>query len=454
MADTRLFGTDGIRGEANRPPMTTEMIMAVGRAVAMHFRKEDGTPPRVVVGRDTRLSGPMLECALAAGICSAGGDVFLAGILPTPGVAFLTRDIDAGAGVAISASHNPYRDNGIKIFSSRGRKLSDAEEDAIEVSISLALCGSPAVTGGEVGAIHEIGVEARSRYAAFCMRAFPGPSLEDLHLVLDCAHGATYQVAPPVFQDLGARVTIINAEPNGLNINEGCGSEHPEGLSAKVREVGADVGLAFDGDGDRLIAVDENGVRLTGDQIIATCARMYKEQGWLDNDLVVTTVMSNFGLGPALRRLGIDHVTSKVGDRYVLELMGERQAALGGEDSGHIIFSRHHTTGDGIVAALQLLAAVRFYHRPLSELACTMVVSPQTVVNVDVVAKPPLDDIRGLGAAMAEAEAELGEQGRVLIRYSGTQAMCRVMVEGPTSEMTDRLAHRLAGVIRGQIDGR
>jgi len=450
MAETRLFGTDGIRGQANQSPMTTEMVMAVGRATAQYFRGVTGARPRVVVGRDTRLSGPMLECALAAGICSAGGEVYRAGVLPTPGVAFLTRDRDAAAGVVISASHNPYTDNGIKIFSGQSRKLSDAEEDRIGALIPAALGGFPAVSGGEVGTIHEIG-DAASRYVTFCMRTFPGQSLEGMRVVLDCAHGATYQVAPAVFLGLGAQVTLINHEPDGTNINEDCGSEHTEGLSATVRELGADVGLAFDGDGDRLIAVDEYGTRLTGDQVIAACARMYKDRGWLDNHLVVTTVMSNFGLGPALQRLGIDHVTSKVGDRYVLEVMDARQAVVGGEDSGHIIFGRHHTTGDGIVAALQLLAATRFYERPLSDLAATMVVFPQTVVNVDVVGQPAFGDIPGLARAIAEAEADLGEKGRILIRYSGTQAMCRVMVEGPALEMTDRLANGLAGVIRGEI---
>lgn len=450
MAETRLFGTDGIRGRANQPPMTAEIAMAVGRAVAQCCRGTSGASPRIVVGRDTRVSGPMLECALAAGICSAGGDVLRAGVLPTPGVAFLTRDRDADAGVVISASHNPYHDNGIKVFSGQGRKLSDAEEDRIEALISPAPGGGPAVFGGGVGTIHEID-EAAGRYVAFCMRAFPGPSLEGMRVVLDCAHGATYQVAPAVFLGLGAQVTVINHEPDGVNINEDCGSEHTGGLSAKVGELGADVGLAFDGDGDRLIAIDEQGLRLTGDQVIAVCARMYKERGWLDNDLVVTTVMSNFGLKPALQRLGIDHATSKVGDRYVVELMGERKAAVGGEDSGHLIFGRHHTTGDGIVAALQLLAAMRYYDRPLSALAATMVVFPQTVVNVDVLAKPPFDDISGLGGAIADAEAELGGQGRLLIRYSGTQAMCRVMVEGTAREVTDRLANRLAGVVRSAI---
>jgi phosphoglucosamine mutase len=450
MVESRLFGTDGIRGRANQPPMTAETAVAVGRAVAQYFRGVDGAPARVVLGRDTRLSGPMLESALAAGICSAGGHVLRVGVMPTPGVAFLTKDRDADAGVVISASHNPYLDNGIKIFSGQGRKLSDAEEERIEALISPAPGGGSAVFGGGVGTIHEID-EAASRYVAFCMRAFPGASLEGMRVVLDCAHGATYQVAPAVFLGLGAQVTVINREPDGVNINENCGSEHTEGLSAKVRELGADVGLAFDGDGDRLMAIDEQGVRLTGDQVIVACARMYKERGWLDNDLVVTTVMSNFGLKPALRRLGIDHASSTVGDRCVVELMGERQAVVGGEDSGHIIFGRHHTTGDGIVAALQLLAAMRYYDRPLSDLAATMVVFPQTVVNVEVLDKPSLDDISGLPGAIAAAEAELGERGRLLIRYSGTQAMCRIMVEGTAPEMTDRLAKRLAGVIRDAI---
>jgi phosphoglucosamine mutase len=450
MAETRLFGTDGIRGRANQPPMTAEIAMAVGRAVAQCCMGASGAPSRVVVGRDTRVSGPMLECALTAGICSAGGDVLRAGVLPTPGVAFLARDRGADAGVVISASHNPYRDNGIKIFSREGRKLSDAEEDRIEALISTAPGVASAVFEGGVGTVREID-EAASLYVAFCMRAFPGPGLEGMRVVLDCAHGATYQVAPAVFLGLGAQVTVINQEPDGVNINEDCGSEHTEGLSAKVRELGADAGLAFDGDGDRLIATDERGMRLTGDQVIAACAKMYKERGWLDNDLVVTTVMSNFGLRPALQWLGIDHAASKVGDRHVLELMAERQAVVGGEDSGHIIFGRHHTTGDGIVAALQLLGAVRFYDRPLSDLAATMVVYPQTVVNVDVGTKPPLGGIPDLVQAIAEAEAELGEQGRLLVRYSGTQAMCRVMVEGTSPEMTDRLANRLAGVIRSAI---
>ena len=424
--------------------------MAIGRAVAEYYRGAAGARPHVVMGRDTRLSGPMLECALASGICSAGGDVFRAGVLPTPGVAFLTRDEGADAGVVVSASHNPYSDNGIKIFTGQGRKLSDAEEEGIEALVPDGLCGSPAVSGEHVGTIRDVG-EAAERYVSFCTRTFPGPALDGVRVVLDCAHGATFQVAPAVLLGLGAETTVINAEPDGLNINDRCGSEHTEGLSVKVRELGAHVGLAFDGDGDRLIATDERGTRLTGDQVILACARMYKERGWLDGNLVVTTVMSNFGLKPALRKLGRAHVTSRVGDRYVLEMMRERHASLGGEESGHIVFGRHHTTGDGLVAALQLLGAMRYFDRSLSELAAEMAVSPQAVVNVDVVATPPLEEIPGLDRAITQAEAELGERGRLLIRYSGTQAVCRVMVEGPTREMTDRLAHGLAALIQAEI---
>ena len=268
---------------------------------------------------------------------------------------------------------------------------------------------------------------------------------------MDCANGATYRAAPAVLTALGAQVSVLGDQPDGVNINEGCGSEHPEALAAKVRESGAVAGLALDGDGDRLRVVDERGALLTGDQVIALCARMYKERGWLDNNLVVTTVMSNFGLGVALRGLGVDHAASKVGDRYVLELMRERRAALGGEDSGHIIFLRHHSTGDGIIAALQVLGAMRFYGRPLSTLAQVMRVTPQRIINVDVASKPPLESMAALTGAIAEAEAELAEKGRVLIRYSGTQSMCRVMVEAPTQEMTDRLAGFLAEAIRSEL---
>ena len=445
---TRLFGTDGVRGVANIRPLTPDAALSIGRAIALRLRDMRSGRPRVLIGRDTRLSGPMLECAVAAGVCSAGGDVLRAGVLPTPAVAYCTRAVGADAGVVISASHNPFQDNGIKIFSGDGFKLPDAEEDRIEELILGNLAETP--VGPGLGTVVEF-EDALGRYVTFCRGTFPGSDLEGLHLVLDCANGATYRAAPAVLTALGAQVSVLGDQPDGVNINEGCGSEHPEALAAKVRESGAVAGLALDGDGDRLRVVDERGALLTGDQVIALCARMYKERGWLDNNLVVTTVMSNFGLGVALRGLGIDHAASKVGDRYVLELMRERRAALGGEDSGHIIFLRHHTTGDGIIAALQVLGAMRFYGRPLSTLAQVMRVTPQRIINVEVTSKPPLESLAALTARVAEAETELGEEGRVLIRYSGTQAMCRVMVEGPTQEITDRLAGCLAEAIRSEL---
>jgi phosphoglucosamine mutase len=446
----KLFGTDGIRGVANQPPMTPEAALAVGRAVTQ-WRREDGVErPQILVGRDTRLSGAMLESALAAGICSAGGDVIKVGVLPTPGVAFALRDAAAAAGVVISASHNPFEDNGIKIFSAVGLKLTDEEEARIEDLMASDTDASGAPRGPAVGAAceHE---EASTRYAAFCCNAFPGDNLEGLTVVLDCANGATSWVAPEVFSQLGAHVVVINDEPNGVNINAECGSEHTAGLSRTVRDHRADVGLAFDGDGDRLMAVDENGDRLTGDQVIAICAQMYRELGWLDNGVVVTTVMSNLGLRRALKDMGVEHAASQVGDRHVVRLMAELGAAVGGEESGHIVFRRHHSTGDGIVAGLQLLGAMRYYGRSLSALATLMTVMPQVIVNVEVASKPPLAEVPRLQAVMREIEDRLGEDGRILVRYSGTQAMARVMVEGPNLEEIQGLAGVLVEIIREEI---
>ncbi|MCL5734033.1 MAG: phosphoglucosamine mutase [Actinobacteria bacterium] len=445
----RLFGTDGIRGVANEPPMTPETALAAGRAVVEFYRDKDAACPRVVVGRDTRLSGLMLESALAAGVCSAGGRVLKAGVLPTPGVAFAVRDVGARAGVVISASHNPFRDNGIKIFSGDGFKLSDPEEDRLE----LLMTATPAKEqplGAGIGTVEDFS-PAADRYVSFCCGTFPGRDLDGLKLVLDCANGATSLVAPQVFSALGAQVTSINNEPTGININEDCGSEHPDSLKTKVLELGADAGLAFDGDGDRVIAVDEKGVSLTGDQLLAISARMYRDRGWLERDLVVSTVMSNLGLERALRALGVSQVTSQVGDRQVIKLMEETGAVLGGEESGHIVFRRYHTTGDGIIAGLQVLGAMRFYNTPLSALATLMTVMPQITMNIDVSSKPPLDQIDGLQQAVKEAESLLGDAGRVLIRYSGTQSMCRVMVEGLESDVIRRQAGILAEIIRLRI---
>jgi len=444
----RMFGTDGVRGVANVYPMTAEMALEIGRAAAYVCKKHPKLRHTIVIGKDTRISGDMLESALTAGICSMGVDVLLAGPLSTPGIAFITRSMRADAGMVISASHNPYQDNGIKIFSRNGFKLPDAEEEEIEELITSGRIKNIRPTAGEIGKAHRI-EGAGGRYIVFCKNTFPeDQTLEGMKIVLDCANGATYKLAPSIFSELGADVCAIHCKPNGININDQCGSQHTEDLSAKIRETGADLGLAFDGDGDRLIAVDETGRRLTGDHVLAICAQMYQELGLLKNNLVVATIMSNFGLFAALKKLDIQAGVSKVGDRYVLEMMQKMGAVLGGEESGHIIFLNHHTTGDGIISALQLLWALKRSGRKLSELAAIMVPAPQKILNVTVKDKPPLEDIAELQHAIKAAETELGDKGRVLIRYSGTQSMCRVMVEGPTQQITDRLTQTLADVVR------
>ena len=444
----RLFGTDGVRGIANKHPMTAEMALEIGRATAYvckHHRERRHT---IVIGKDTRVSGYMIESALTAGICSMGVDVLLVGPMPTPGIAFITRSMRADAGLVISASHNPYQDNGIKIFSRNGYKLPDAEENEIEALISSGRIKDIRPTAEEIGKARRID-DALGRYIVFCKNTFPESlSLEGMKIVLDCGNGATYKAAPIIFRELGAEVTAIHCEPNGLNINDRCGSQHTEDLRARVREIGADVGLAFDGDGDRMIAVDEKGNELSGDHILLICARVLKEQGRLKNNLVVTTVMANFGFFVAARKLGIEAGVAAVGDRYVLEMMKERDACIGGESSGHMIFLQHHTTGDGLISALQLLSAMRVAGEPLSALGGVMSVTPQKMINVDVRHKPELDTIPEITRSIQAAEAELKDQGRVLVRYSGTQSMCRVMVEGPTREMTDRLTLSIAEVVK------
>jgi phosphoglucosamine mutase len=447
----RMFGTDGVRGIANTHPMTAEMALEIGRAAAYICKKHGKHRPAIAIGKDTRLSGYMLESALTAGICSMGVDAYLAGPISTPGVAFITRSMGADAGMVVSASHNPYQDNGIKIFSRDGFKLPDAEEDAIEDLIVSGRIREIRPTADEIGKAHRID-DASLRYVGFCKNTFPeDQSLKGMKIVLDCANGATYKAAPAVFSELGASVDTIHCNPNGTNINDHCGSQHTDSLVSRMREIGADIGLAFDGDGDRLIAVDDKLNLITGDHILAICARMYKEKGLLKSNLVVATIMSNFGFFAALKMMGIEKEVSKVGDRYVLEMMREKGAVVGGEQSGHVIFLNHHTTGDGIIAALQLLWAMRYYGQSLSELAKIMIVSPQKIVNVAVKSKPPLESIPALQKAVRDAESELGEHGRVLIRYSGTQAVCRVMVEGPAEQITGRLADTLAEAVRKNI---
>jgi len=442
----RLFGTDGIRGVANVHPMTPEMAMKIGRAIAYQCRRK-GHTPRIVIGKDTRLSGYTLENALVSGVCSMGADALMLGPISTPGVAFLTVSMRADAGIVLSASHNPYQDNGIKIFSRDGFKLPDEREDELEELILSDDLHELHAASDELGKAYKI-EDARGRYIVFLKNSFSAEyTLEGMKIVLDCSNGANYKVAPETFFELGAEVIPIFHEPDGKNINKDCGSQHPQVLAHEVVKTGADVGFAFDGDGDRVIAVDENGDVLTGDQIMVICASVMKKNKNLKNNLVVSTVMSNLGFGLALKKMGIEHLAGKVGDRYVLEEMIARGSVIGGEESGHIIFLDHHTTGDGIIAALQLLSSMKYEQKRLSELAKMMKVYPQRLINVDVKTKPEIETVPEIMEVVREVEDTLGENGRVLVRYSGTQQMCRVMVEGPTDEETERYCKKIADII-------
>ncbi|MCD6485842.1 MAG: phosphoglucosamine mutase [Syntrophobacterales bacterium] len=445
-----LFGTDGVRGVANEYPMTSEMTLNIGRATA-HLFKREGHAPRIIIGKDTRIYGYMIENALVSGICSMGVNAILVGPMPTPGIAFLTSNMRADAGIVISASHNPFQDNGIKIFSNDGYKLPDERELEIENLIFSNNMHKLHPSPDELGKASRID-DARGRYIVFLKNTFPREyTLEGTKVVLDCSHGATYRVAPETFFELGADVTSIFAEPNGHNINDKCGSQHPETLAREVVKQKAAVGFAFDGDGDRLIAVDEKGGVLTGDQIMAICAKVMKEKGALTNNLVVCTVMSNIGLSVALKELGIDQVVANVGDRYVLEEMRSRGASIGGEDSGHVIYLQHHTTGDGIITALQVMAAMMKEQKPLSELAKVMTVFPQKLINIDVKSKPEISTVPEIVMAIKAVEKELGDEGRVLVRYSGTQSMCRVMAEGPTNEKVEKYCKQIADVVKKKL---
>ncbi|MCD6570864.1 MAG: phosphoglucosamine mutase [Deltaproteobacteria bacterium] len=446
----KLFGTDGIRGVANVHPMTPEMALKIGRAIAYITRRK-GHTPRILVGKDTRLSGYMLENALVSGICSMGADALLVGPITTPGVAFLTVSMRADAGIVISASHNPYQDNGIKIFSRDGFKLPDEKEDEIEDLIFSDNLAELHASFHEMGKAYRID-DAKGRYIVFLKNSFPDEyTLEGMKIVLDCSNGATYKVAPEAFFELGADVIPLFHEPDGKNINKDCGSQHPEILAHEVVKNRAHIGFAFDGDGDRVIAVDENGDVLTGDQIMAICAYVMKKKGALKKNLVVSTVMSNIGLGLALKEFGVKTIAAKVGDRYVLEEMLAKGAVIGGEDSGHIIFLDHHTTGDGIISALQLLSAMKEENKPLSELSGIMKVYPQRLINVEVTSKPDISTIPEIMNIIKGVEKKLGNKGRVLVRYSGTQQMCRVMVEGPSEKDTEVYCNKIADVIIEKI---
>ena len=443
----KLFGTDGIRGEANRYPMNSAIAFSVGQALTYLLKKPNHNP-KIIIGKDTRISGYMLESSLEAGITSMGGISYLVGVLPTPGIAFITHSMRAEAGIVVSASHNPYQDNGIKIFSGSGYKLSDKEEEAIEKLILDGQLPDLVPHASGMGRAYRL-EDVRGRYIVFLKNAFPRTlSMEGMKIVLDVGNGAAYKVAPEAFFELGANVEVIHDEPNGFNINDNCGSQFTTDLRKRVVETGAAIGLAFDGDADRLIAVDEKGDEITGDQILIICAKAMKEAGALANDLLVTTVMSNLGLVMACKRYGFKHHASKVGDRYVLEDMQRLGSVLGGEDSGHVIFLDHHTTGDGILTAMQLISVMVKTGKPLSELAKAMDVFPQKLLNVPVSRKPELSTVPQVMDAIRQAEEELGQSGRVLVRYSGTQNVCRVMIEGPTTELTEKYCNQIADVVR------
>jgi phosphoglucosamine mutase len=452
----KLFGTDGVRGVANTHPMTTEIAMQLGRAIAFLVKQQKPDSqhtPRIVIGKDTRLSGYMIENALASGICSMGVNVLLVGPLPTPGIAFITTGMRADAGVVISASHNPFQDNGIKIFSHNGFKLPDSEEAIIEDLIFSKKMDSLRPVAEEVGKAARID-DARGRYIVFLKNTFPRRyTLDGFHIVLDCAHGATYGVAPHVFEEMGAKVTSIGVQPDGKNINHECGALHPDVMAELVKKEGADLGIALDGDGDRLIVADEKGNIVDGDQIMAICAEEMLERQKLAQNTLVTTVMSNMGLEVAMQRMGGKLVRTQVGDRYVVEEMLRNNYNFGGEQSGHLIFLKHNTTGDGILGALQLLISMKKKERPLSELTRIMEPFPQVLKNVRISQKISPEEITGFTEKLAAMEKSLGGQGRILVRSSGTEPVIRVMIEGEDENMINSLADELCDFILKQAGG-
>lgn len=454
-AERRLFGTDGVRGVANVHPMTAEMALQLGRALAYVVRNGSHRH-RIVVGKDTRLSGYMLEQAIASGICSMGVDVMLCGPLPTPGIAFLTESMRADAGVVISASHNPYQDNGIKFFSRDGFKLPDETELRIERLVLDSGDGDAGTedfralrpTATRIGKAKRLD-DAIGRYIVFLKSLFPKDlTLDGLTVVVDCAHGAAYHVAPAVFEELGARVIPLGVKPDGKNINDGCGAVHPEGMARAIQKHGAHLGLALDGDADRVILADEKGRVVDGDAIMALVGRDLLRQGTLAKRTVVATVMSNIGLERALAPVRGRVVRTAVGDRYVVEEMRRSGYNFGGEQSGHLIFLDHVTTGDGVAAALNVLAVIRREGRPLSELARCFEPVPQALVNVAVRERRPLAQLPGVGRAIAGVERALGAEGRVLVRFSGTENKARVLVEGPDAKRIRAQAELIAEELR------
>ncbi|MGP1471486.1 MAG: phosphoglucosamine mutase [Schwartzia sp. (in: firmicutes)] len=449
----RLFGTDGIRGEANLE-LTPELAYRLGRATALYFGEEtrgEGEVPAILIGRDTRISGTMFEAALSAGICSAGGQAVLAGIIPTPGIAHLTKAMGFQAGIVVSASHNPFYDNGLKLFGGDGYKLPDPVEDEIEGLIQRMRLEDDLYRAhrGGVGTV-EVRRDLQRRYIDF-VKSTIDTRLDGLRVVLDCANGASYEVMPTVLRELGADLTVIHAAPYGTNINDNCGSTHLDSLRQTVLRYQADIGIALDGDADRCLCIDEKGDLMDGDHILVLCGLDMKKRGRLPKDTIVTTVMANIGFHQALKAAGIHVEITKVGDRYVLENMLSHGYALGGEQSGHIIFTDFATTGDGAVTALQVLQALMGSDQPASALNALMVSYPQLLLNVVVSSKEGWEENAAIQEAIRAGEAALGEKGRILVRPSGTEPLIRVMAEGSDPEQLDALCHRIADVVKQEL---
>ena len=445
----KLFGTDGIRGRANQSPMTGEMAFEIGRAAAYVLKKKHGRN-MILIGKDTRLSGYMLESALTSGMCSMGMDVVLVGPMPTPGIAFVTRSLRVDAGIVISASHNPYDDNGIKFFSSEGFKLPDSIEREIEEAVFSGSLKDIRPLGSEIGKAHRVD-DAAGRYIEYVKATFPkGMTLEGVKVVVDCANGASYKITPFVLDELGAEVIAINNKPDGKNINAGCGSTHPQAMQKEVSKHKAHIGIAHDGDGDRTIFCDEKGEIIDGDKIMAICAIDMKKEKRLKNNIVVTTVMSNLGFEVFLKKSGIKIVRTQVGDRYVVEEMLRQGCNLGGEQSGHIVFMDHNTTGDGAISALQVLAVMCKTGKPLSKLASGIPIYPQVLLNVPVPKPKSIEKFPAVMSAIKKAEKEL-RSGRILVRPSGTEPKIRIMVEGSSMHKITALAEELAEVIKSNM---
>jgi phosphoglucosamine mutase len=454
MSETKrkLFGTDGIRGRANLYPMNCEVAMALGRAVASYFQKKNSQKnPLIIIGKDTRLSCYMFEHAISAGVCSQGGSVILTGPLPTPGVAYATKSMRADAGIMISASHNPFNDNGIKIFDSDGYKLPDEVEIELEKMIQDPNSIEPKVDA-DLGRARRLD-QVMGRYiehAKACLNS--AYKLDGMKLVVDCSNGAAYKLAPMIFEELGAEVIALGINPNGQNINEDCGALHPQHCAKAVKEFKADLGICLDGDADRLIVVDEKGEVVNGDKMIGIIARFLKDTGELNGTTeIVGTVMSNIGLEVYLKNNGLELTRTKVGDRYIIERMRNGGAVFGGENSGHLIFNNHSTTGDGILAALKVLECIQYYKKPLYQLVSEVELYPQVLKNVKVSKKTPFDEISEVNQELSQIESELGDEGRVLLRYSGTENLARVMIEGKNKEQVEKTCTRLADIVSNTI---